>query len=96
MASLRDLPDRLNELDDDSTIYAAPPWTSASAAVAVVEDSPEMHAALAAGMTYLLEVDLVYDVLEAWHEWRPGRTATSDDKCAAVIHYAEHDAYLEG
>ncbi|GGU16761.1 hypothetical protein [Lentzea flava] len=37
-----------------------------------------MHAAPAAGMTYLLEVDLVHDVLEVWHAWRPGRTATSD------------------
>ncbi|WP_112262448.1 hypothetical protein [Lentzea terrae] len=95
MATLRELLDRLDELDDDVTIYAAKPWTCESAATAAVQHSPEMRAALASGMTYLLEVDLARDVLETWHEWRPGRTATSDDKCAAVIHYAEFDAYLE-
>ena len=42
------------------------------------------------GFDYLLEVDLVLDVLETWSWWRGGQTPTAE----AIIHYAETDAYL--
>jgi hypothetical protein len=95
MVTLRELLDLLDGLGGDLTIYAAKPWTCESAAIAAAQNDPEVRAALAGGMAYLLEVDVARDVLEAWHEWRPGRMANSDERCAAVIHCAKYDAYLE-
>jgi hypothetical protein len=34
------------------------------------------------------------EVLQVWTRWRDGRTPTDDEACEAVVHYAEHDAYL--
>ena len=45
-------------------------------------------------MRYLLEVFLAKEVVEVWSKWRNGRNPTALDKCAAVIYYAENDAYL--
>jgi hypothetical protein len=46
------------------------------------------------GLRYLLEVELIKDVIQAWSDWRNGRLPDLNDKLKAVVHYAEHDAYL--
>jgi hypothetical protein len=45
------------------------------------------------GMTYLLEVHLVRDVLRVWKSWRGGREPNIEEACSAVGFYAAHDAY---
>ncbi|MGW4509851.1 hypothetical protein ACWENO_34955 [Streptomyces sp. NPDC004436] len=47
------------------------------------------------GLDYLLEAELVHDVLEVWSSWRNGAQPTVGERCEAVIHYAEYDAYLD-
>jgi hypothetical protein len=46
------------------------------------------------GARYLLEISLAKEVLEVWSSWRNGRSPEPSEACAAVIHYAIHDAYL--
>jgi hypothetical protein len=43
---------------------------------------------------YLLEVALAQEVLEVWSAWRNGKVPTFAESVEAVVHYAEHDAYL--
>ena len=45
------------------------------------------------GYRYLLEVELVKDVIEVWSEWRDGQVPSPDEKLSAVLHYARNDAY---
>lgn len=42
---------------------------------------------------YMLEADLVKEVIEVWSEWGEGRTPALAEAVGAVIWYAEHDAY---
>lgn len=94
MATLQQLLDGLASLSDEETLYAAQPWSPSSDAVSLEEDSPEADDAQARGLKYLLEVDLAKDVVDVWSQWRDGRQPTSSEVVEAVIHYAEHDAYL--
>ena len=90
---LRELVADLDRTENDLTLYAREPWTADSPAVAAREDSPEAGDARAAGLSYLLEVDLAAEVIETWRAWRGGAAPTSAEACAAVIHYATYDAY---
>jgi hypothetical protein len=45
-------------------------------------------------MAYLLEVGLAKEAIRVWSEWRNGATPTSEDRVAAVVYYATHDAYM--
>ena len=47
-----------------------------------------------ADFEYLLEVDLVVDVLTVWSSWRAGQAPTATEAAEAVIYYAEKDAYV--
>ncbi|MCT9094360.1 hypothetical protein N4G70_36845 [Streptomyces sp. ASQP_92] len=88
MPSLLDVLQSLDDQPVEATIFAARPWTSTSVAVVEVLDEPP-H-----GLAYLLEVDMAQDVLEVWSSWRNGAEPDAQQKCQAVIHYAEHDSYL--
>ncbi|MFJ1569657.1 hypothetical protein ACIOG8_36490 [Streptomyces erythrochromogenes] len=89
MPTLLDLLQSLDEQPPEGLIYPAKPWTAASvAAVAALDEPPP-------GLDYLLEVDLVHDVLEVWSSWRDGARPSAAEKCEAVIHYAAYDAYLD-
>jgi hypothetical protein len=48
----------------------------------------------AQGMEYLLEVVLARDVVRVWSQWRDGRVPTLEEKVAAIVYYAKHDAFL--
>ncbi|MBG6066358.1 hypothetical protein [Micromonospora ureilytica] len=89
--SLLQLIERLAELPDDATLYAARPWSPESDAVAAIEgpggESPTE-------LPHLLEVELAREAVDVWSEWRKGRRPTAGNACAAVIHYATHDAYM--
>ena len=91
MATLGKLLERLDDLGRDEVIHAAQPWTPDSDAACLHGSDDED---VPTGLAYLLEVDLVHDVAEVWGAWRDGRRPTPEQLTEAVIHYAEHDAYL--
>lgn len=47
-----------------------------------------------AGWRYFLEVPTVRDVLAQWSYWHSNRPPSVDEACAAIIYYADHDAYI--
>jgi hypothetical protein len=88
---LREAIEQLPELDRDQTIYARRPWSGE--AECVVRDSDEdggiPKAITAAGFEYFLEVDVCFEVLEAFGTHRP----TADEQLRAILFYAENDAW---
>ena len=93
--TLAELIERLDSLDVELTIYAEknPDWSPHSNAVAWLEDDSDPIVD-ADGLSYLLEVELAKEVIEVWSAWRDERQPTIEEKCEAIIFYAEHDAYL--
>lgn len=97
VTTVRDLVMRLGDLDDGDrfevglSIYARTPWRPDSEAVALREEGVESFRH--PGFRYLLEVAIARDVLEVWSSWREGRAPDAEEAAAAVIHYAENDAY---
>jgi len=81
----------LDSLDNSLTICAArmPKWTRMSEAVLC--PATQAHVCR---LPYCLEVSVAKDVLEAWSFMRDGRVPNLAEKCEAIIHYAENDAYL--
>jgi hypothetical protein len=82
--------ERLDQYDPDHAIYvdkSGPPGLATPALVAPRGYPP-------AGMSYLLEVWLAQECLDVWRSWRSDATPTHEDKVAAVIYYAQRDAYL--
>ncbi|MDH6115596.1 hypothetical protein P3T36_007740 [Kitasatospora sp. MAP12-15] len=77
----------LDGLDPAAVIYAAKPWSAASMAVLCSGDGPSEV------LPYLLEVELAQDAVDAWSQWRAGQRPTEAEKCQAIIHYAEFDAF---
>jgi hypothetical protein len=92
VAGLRDIPPGDGH-SAGPTVYAQRPWTLS--ADAVVLRGADLPAGLttASGHHYLLEVALALEAVEVWSEWRDGAVPTPEQATAAVIHYAEHDAY---
>ena len=90
MRTLLQLLSGVDDLDPDGVLHAAPPWSGDSDASCLSPDDEDVPP----GLTYLLEVDLVQEVGAVWSSWRDGRAPTPDELTVAVIHYAEHDAYL--
>jgi hypothetical protein len=91
--TLRDVVARLDEVEDDETIFAESATPTAQAVVAV-ETADGSSPSSAVGLRYLLEVPLAREAIEVWRAWRPGQTPSLEDKLEAVIFYAEHDAWL--
>jgi hypothetical protein len=96
MTTLRDLVERLEQVDDELTLYAqgGSEATPESKAVAAREPEDGSLPADAHGMEYLLEVAEAQEVLEVWREWREGREPTPVERCEAIVYYARNDAYL--
>jgi hypothetical protein len=95
MAALAELIRRIDDLDDDATLFAARPWSAGSDAASAVEDQ-ESREAVEAGMSYLLEVSMAKEVVRTWGAWHGGRTPSTTEAVRAVIYYAEHDTYPPG
>lgn len=86
--ALEDVLSRPHDLPVDAVVYAVRPWSARTDAEVSDGDEPPV------GHEYLLEVGVVLDVVEVWSAWRGGRLPTPGEAAEAVIHYAEHDAYL--
>ena len=91
MQTLREVVEKLDELDDEGTIYTD--GSSPAARAAVVTDASG-KAARAEGLRYFVEVALAKDAVVVWSEWRGSAQPTLDEKLMAVSYYATHDAYL--
>jgi len=91
--TLLDAVERLDSLDDDSTIYAAEPWTETSHAITVTEPDGRFPAAQAtrAGLRYFLEVSIARDFLDGWTT-NVAQAPSLQAKCARLIKYATNDA----
>lgn len=83
----------LDSLDEESTIYAAEPWTENSEAIVARE--PEVRGLLSEaerlGLKYFLEVFIASEVLEGWMSNLDAQP-TLQQKCARLIKYAITDA----
>jgi hypothetical protein len=44
---------------------------------------------------YVLEVDLAKDAIRVWRQDHDGAEPSAAQRCAAVMYYAVHDAFLE-
>jgi hypothetical protein len=91
ISRLDDIP--VAEAAEAPTIFARKPWTPDSPCLVLSEDAVNGHARSAPDYAYLLEIDLVRDVLAVWSDWRSGVAPSPEEATRAVIHYAEHDAY---
>jgi hypothetical protein len=88
--TLGDVLEGLSAFDETLTIYAEKPWSCDSVAAVAPEGDR-----LSSGLSYLLEVSLAREVIETWTKWRSGRIPDRQQMCAAVVHYAIRDAFLE-
>ncbi|TDC28854.1 hypothetical protein [Kribbella albertanoniae] len=89
---LGEVADRIEQFDEDLTIYAARPWTiDSEASLEVNEDSTTRPLN---GLDYFLEVDIAVEVIEAWSIHRPGQVPTTAERCEAIVFYADNDCYL--
>lgn len=89
--TLAQLLHQLDDLADDLTIYVRETNNLSPATPAIAQEVGDSSPA--PGMRYLIEVALAKDVIATWSAWRNGRTPSSNERVAAVIYYAEHDAY---
>ena len=91
--SLGEAIDRLDELDNDATIYASRPFSLGSFAVIAVEpDSGDLPGEAASlGLSYFLEVAIAREVLEGL-ERISDRHSTPEERRARVLEYAIDDA----
>lgn len=83
---------KLETFDNESTIYAAKPWTENSKALALHEpESGELPSeAKKLGLNYFLEVSIARDFLEDWTV-SLDTAPTSQEKCLRLIQYATND-----
>jgi hypothetical protein len=97
--TLAEIVQRLDDYDDESLIWARArtkadltPDTEAVVAPELEDDGIRWEER---GLSYVLEVDLAKEVIEVWRQWHGGAEPSAAQRCAAVIHYAVNDAYLE-
>jgi hypothetical protein len=92
--SLGELLTRIDEISDGPIVYVPDGEDVGLATGVTLLSLSEVTPRRPEHLTYLLEVEIIKDVLQTWSDWRGGRTPTLDDKLRAVLHYADHDAYL--
>lgn len=91
--TIREAVENLDSLDENSTIYAAKPWTLNSEAIVAPEpDTGGLPVeATQLGLVYFLEVFIARDFVNDWIASLPQQPSL-DETCIRVIHYATHDA----
>lgn len=85
--------DRGDRYEVGPTIFAERPWGVDSPAVVACEETVNGALPREPQFAYVLEVAIAEDVLAVWSDWRSGRLPTTEEATAAVVYYAEHDAY---
>jgi hypothetical protein len=89
----------VDALARELTIYASknPAWQSDSEIIVLHDPDGRTLPLTRNGVEfeYMLEVDIAKEVVRVWREWHEGKVPSPEEMCAAVIYYAEHDAYME-
>ena len=90
--TLREIISDLDGTDNSMAICVADTadWAATSAAALFPAD----RIPKGIGFTYFLEVSVAKNVLRAWSFVRAGRKPDISEACAAIIYYAQNDAYL--
>lgn len=90
---LIDIVERLASVDQEATIYAAAPWTTASNALVAPEPSSGgiPREAAAAGLKYFIEVAIAREFLDGWVS-NLDDAPSPQEKCERLIQYAITDA----
>jgi hypothetical protein len=91
MAKLIELIANVDQMDAEDVIFAKRDWQSESEArvFRLTEDYRAPDEAKLLGYEYFLEVDVIRQVLEEFHD---RADASLEEKCQRVIHYAVYDA----
>ena len=99
---LIDLIDRLDEVDD-SERYESPclfakggtdALPSSKACVCPSDETGSFICPQDPELSYVLTVQHAKEAVEVWSEWRDGRLPNREQKYAAVMFYARHDAWM--
>jgi hypothetical protein len=81
----------IEHIDDDLTIYRESGQPiGPSIRVALVDEEADGEPK---GMSYMLEVHLVRDVLRVWKSWRNNREPNIEEACVAIDFYSTHDTF---
>ena len=96
MATLADILERIDDVNDSLTIFAEGGVNSTPQSRAVVAESGDEgpRPPEAEGLDYLLEVSVAKEVIAVWSAWRGGRAPSPIDRWRAVTYYAQYDAFL--
>lgn len=92
--SLREITEQIESLTDEDFICAPgkPNWTAESPAYVIrIPEFTDLRS-LGPISDYFLEVFTARDVLKNWSVLRDGKQPTLDERCQALIYYAQHDA----
>jgi uncharacterized RDD family membrane protein YckC len=94
--TLSKLLEKLDDFDADSIIYAErnPEWSADSRAAIYLQSENGETTSAANNLSYFLKVFIAKEVIEIWKD-SCRRNPSTEDKCYAVIYYAENDAYIE-
>jgi hypothetical protein len=84
---------KLEDLDEEKTLYVAEPWTKDSLATALHEpdDCKIPEEAKLASQSYFLELFILREFLTDW-EQTLSSPPTKEEKCLRAIDYAKYDA----
>jgi hypothetical protein len=88
--TLGDMLRNLSQVDSSLIVYVPSGrevTPSTPVALLTVDDDPPQEV-----LSYLLEIEIIVDVLDDWKEWNE-REPTLAEACAAIVYYAIHDAY---
>jgi hypothetical protein len=91
--NLRDILDDLDNFEDNYTIFLDDRfgWTEFSDAQ-IIENNNKTVKKI--NYPYFIEISVIKNILSAYKYARNGRVPNLNDKCRAVLYYADNDAYL--
>ena len=91
--TLQDVVSKIDEFDEDQTIYLQHPWTHTSTAIVEFEpdDGGLPSVAEELGLGYFVEVAVAREVLEDWESELSTPPAVSE-QCKRLIQYAATEA----
>ncbi len=89
--TLLEIVSRLDTFDEESTIYAAKPWTADAYAIVALETEDLPEEAQELGLKYFLEMFVAHHFLKGWVR-NLDAEPTPQEKCMRLIQYANTDA----
>ncbi|WP_154402463.1 hypothetical protein [Mucilaginibacter endophyticus] len=86
----------IDALEDDMVVFTATELPAVDCDAFVYRFSEDEQVFTKIGsIYYLLEVDLIKDVIEVWNDYTLNERASPEDITEAVIYYAVNDAYKQ-